>query len=215
MSDADEGAREPADSGEGAGEPGPEWSEPDTAMGDAELLAAHVGGDPTAFQTLFLRHRDRLWAVALRTMRNREEAADALQDAMVSAFRRAGSFRGDSAVTSWLHRIVVNACLDRIRRNRVREADPLDTEDGGAALLVADDDPTRRIESAELSGVVQDALGRLNADQRAALVLVDMEGMSVAEAAVELGVPQGTVKSRCARGRQKLAVLLEPLRGDL
>lgn len=184
-------------------------------MSDADLLAAHVGGDPTAFQSLFLRHRDRLWAVALRTMRNREEAADALQDAMVSAFRRAGSFRGDSAVTSWLHRIVVNACLDRIRRNRVRLTDPLDAEDGHSPGLVADDDPTRRIESAELSGIVQDALRRLNADQRAALVLVDMEAMSVAEAAVELGVPQGTVKSRCARGRQKLAALLEPLRGDL
>jgi RNA polymerase sigma-70 factor, ECF subfamily len=74
---------------------------------DAELLGAHVGGDPTAFEELVRRHRDRLWAVALRTTGDPEEAADALQDAMLSAFRRAEQFRGDSAVTTWLHRIVV------------------------------------------------------------------------------------------------------------
>ncbi len=197
--------------GQGSG-----WPEEDgPQMSDAQLLAAHVAGDPTAFQTLFLRHRDRLWAVALRTMRDREEAADALQDAMISAFRRAGSFRGDSAVTSWLHRIVVNACLDRIRRNRVRRAEPLAPEADHDLGLVAEDDPTAGVESAELSEAVRRALGTLNADQRAALVLVDMEAMSVEEAAAELGVPKGTVKSRCARGRKKLAVLLEPLRGEV
>jgi RNA polymerase sigma-70 factor (ECF subfamily) len=67
---------------------------------DRSLLAAHVDGDPEAFGVLFGRHRDRLWAVALRTLGDREEAADALQDAMVSAFRRAGSYRGDAAVTT-------------------------------------------------------------------------------------------------------------------
>src|SRR5258707_2315844 len=86
-------------------------------LSDADLLRRHVAGDPDAFGELFLRHRDRLWAVAVRTLADPEEAADALQDAMISAFRRAGSFRGDSAVTTWLHRIVVNACLDRLRRN--------------------------------------------------------------------------------------------------
>jgi RNA polymerase sigma factor (sigma-70 family) len=71
---------------------------------------------------LFLRHRDRLWAVALRTLADADEAADALQDAMISAFRRAADFRGESAVTTWLHRIVVNACLDRMRRKAARPA---------------------------------------------------------------------------------------------
>ena len=71
---------------------------------------------------IFSRHRDRLWAVAIRTLGDPEEAADALQDAMISAFRRASSFRGDSAVTTWLHRIVVNACLDRLRRRAARPA---------------------------------------------------------------------------------------------
>src|SRR5215468_128745 len=87
---------------------------------DAELLRGHVSGDPLAFGELFGRHRDRLWAVAVGTLRDPEEAADALQDAMIAAFRRADSFRGDSAVTTWLHRIVVNAALDRIRRRAAR-----------------------------------------------------------------------------------------------
>src|ERR1700685_369153 len=83
---------------------------------DTELLRRHVAGDSDAFGELFRRHRDRLWAVALRTVCDPEEAADALQDAMISAFRRAGDFRGDSAITTWLHRIVVNASLDLLRR---------------------------------------------------------------------------------------------------
>src|ERR1700746_649090 len=87
---------------------------------DAELLRRHVAGDTEAFGELFRRHRDRLWAVALRTVCDPEEAADALPDAMVSAFRREGAFRGESAVTTWLHRIVVNASLDRLRRRTAR-----------------------------------------------------------------------------------------------
>ena len=102
---------------------------PHTAAGDdrsdAELLSAHVNGDSEAFGVLFGRHRDRLWAVALRTMGNPDDAADGLQDGMVAAFRRAGSFRGEAAVTTWLHRVVVNACLDRIRAAKVRRAEAL------------------------------------------------------------------------------------------
>jgi len=84
------------------------------------LLRRHVNGDTDAFGLLFIRHKDRLWAVAVRTLGDPEEAADALQDAMISAFRQASGFRGDSAVTTWLHRIVVNACLDRLRRRAAR-----------------------------------------------------------------------------------------------
>ena len=95
------------------------------AAKDLELLRAHVAGDRDAFAELFHRHRDRLWAVALRTLGDREEAADALQDALLSAHRAAARFRGDSAVTTWLHRIVVNACLDRIRRRQAHPTVPL------------------------------------------------------------------------------------------
>ena len=170
-----------------------------------------AAGDPDAFGQLFLRHRDRLWAVAIRTLADPEEAADALQDAMISAFRRAGSFRGDSAVTTWLHRIVVNACLDRLRRKSARPAA------GGAdertldhlATAQATPDPSP---ASDTSLDVQAALRTLPPDQQAALVLVDMLGYSVADAAEILGVSQGTVKSRCARGRARLLPRLAHLR---
>lgn len=182
---------------------------------DQELLAAHVDGDPEAFAELVRRHRDRLWAVALRTMGNREDAADGLQDGLIAAFRRAGSFRGDAAVTTWLHRVVVNACLDRLRAAKVRAADALPDdldEHASRGTLVAssatDADPTAAAEAAEQRQAVLAALAQLPAEQRAALVLVDMEGYSIAEVAAILDCAEGTVKSRCARGRAKLAGLL-------
>jgi RNA polymerase sigma-70 factor (ECF subfamily) len=173
---------------------------------DAELLQAHVDGDRDAFAILVRRHQDRLWAIALRVMRNPDDAADALQDAYIAAFRRAGSFRGDAAVTTWLHRVVVNACLDRLRSQRVRAADPLPEDlDRVAEFGRAEPD---RLEAQEQRDRVVAAMALLNPDQRAALVLVDMYGYPVEEAAVILGCAVGTVKSRCARGRAKLAPLL-------
>ena len=109
--------------------------EPQALAADDELLRRHVAGDHEAFGVLFARHRERLWAVALRTLGDTEEAADALQEAMISAFRRAGSFRGDSAVTTWLHRIVVNACLDRVRRRASRPTVPAGDDHDQVALL--------------------------------------------------------------------------------
>ncbi len=180
---------------------------------DAELLAAHVAGDAEAFGELFGRHRDRLWAVALRTMGNPEDAADGLQDGLVAAYRRAGSFRGEAAVTTWLHRVVVNACLDRLRAMKVRRADALpdDLDDyaGRGALVTADGaDPAEESVAAERRRLVLEALATLPAEQRAALVLVDMEGYSIAEVAVMLECAEGTIKSRCSRGRVRLAGLL-------
>lgn len=173
---------------------------------DDALLREHVAGDPDAFGELVRRHRDRLWAVALRTLGNPDDAADGLQDGLLNAFRRAGSYRGDAAVTTWLHRIVVNACLDRTRRVAVRPTSVLEEDDHSQRLAAPDSDPadtaTRRLD-------VQNALATLSADQRVPLVLVDMEGYSVAEVAQLLGVPPGTVKSRCARARAKLAPLLK------
>ena len=133
---------------------------------DAELLAAHCAGDREAFAEIFRRHKDRMWAVAVRTCGDPELASDCVQDAFIAAYRRAGSFRGESAVTTWLHRIV------------------------------------------ELRLDVRAALDQLPEGQRAALVLVDMHGLSVAETAEILGVAEGTIKSRCARGRAAMAHLL-------
>ncbi|WP_068178815.1 RNA polymerase sigma factor SigM [Mycobacterium sp. UM_CSW] len=165
---------------------------------DAELLAAHVAGDRYAFAELFLRHQRQLHRLARLTTRTREDAEDALQDAMLSAHRGAGSFRHDAAVGSWLHRIVVNACLDRLRRAKAHPTAPLEDVHPVA-------DRTAQVETAI---VVQRALMRLPLEQRAAVVAVDMQGYSVADTAALLGVAEGTVKSRCSRGRVRLAQLL-------
>jgi RNA polymerase sigma-70 factor (ECF subfamily) len=172
---------------------------------DRDLLAAHVAGDPDAFGQLVRRHQDRLWAVAMRTLGDRDEAADAVQDALLSAYRSAASYRGEARVTTWLHRVVVNACLDRVRRNKVRQTVPM-PDDGGPA------DPRDRLGERETAAEVEAALAALPTEQRAALVLVDVHGLPVDEAADLLGIPSGTVKSRCARGRARLAVQLGHLR---
>lgn len=198
---------------------GPDASGPaDEPASDQALLRAHVDGDPDAFGQLFARHRDRLWAVAVRTMGNREDAADGLQDGLVAAYRRAGTFRGDAAVTTWLHRVVVNACLDRLRAAKVRrtEALPDDLEEyrdrgSAASATPATEDPANLAVHDERRRLVLAALASLRAEQRAALVLVDMEGYPVAEAAQLLDCAVGTVKSRCSRGRARLADVLGPL----
>src|SRR3954464_10470350 len=103
---------------------------------DRALLARHTAGDREAFGELVARHRDRLWRVALRTLGDPDDAADAVQDALVSAYRAAGSYRGDAAVTTWLHRIVVTACLDLVRPRSARPSSPLD--ETAASLLAVD-----------------------------------------------------------------------------
>src|SRR5262245_51139657 len=178
---------------------------------DAELLRRHVAGDPDAFGELFQRHRERLWAVAIRTLGDPEEAADALQDAMIAAFRRADSFRGDSAVTTWLHRIVVNAALDRMRRRSARPTTGGQDDDVLDALATGGRPLSDPSGSTDTSLDVQAALRTLVPEQQAALVLVDMLGYSVADAANVLGVSEGTVKSRAARGRAKLLPRLSHL----
>jgi RNA polymerase sigma-70 factor, ECF subfamily len=180
-------------------------------LDDKALIAAHVGGDPEAFAELVRRHRDRLWAVAMRTLGDPEEASDALQDALISAFRAAGSYRGDAAVTTWLHRVVVNACLDRVRRKQARPSVPL-PDDLATRPEVAD--PRDRTDERMVSLDVQTALTTLPEEQRAAVVLVDVLGHSVSEAAAILDCPEGTVKSRCFRGRARLLPLLAHLRNQ-
>ncbi|CAM4237235.1 RNA polymerase sigma factor SigM [Nocardiopsis rhodophaea] len=180
---------------------------------DKELLSRHAQGDDRAFDELVRRHRERMWAVAIRVLGDPEEASDALQDAFLSAFRAAHRFRGEARVSTWLHRIVVNACHDRMRRKMVRPAVP--TEDitldalSNERAASAPADPTGRSDSAM---DVHSALDRLPAEQRLALILVDMLGYRVDEAADILEVAAGTVKSRCARGRARLLPYLTHLR---
>ncbi|MEV8127058.1 RNA polymerase sigma factor SigM [Streptomyces sp. NPDC085944] len=185
-----------------------------SGISDQDLLARHVEGDPDAFGEVVRRHRDRLWAVALRTLGDREEAADAVQDALVSAYRAAHTFRGQAAVTTWLHRITVNACLDRARKAASRKTAPVDDTERLEQLLEPHESASAPAERNDLHRQLLAALSTLPADQRAALVLVDMQGYPVAEAARILDVPSGTIKSRCARGRARLLPLLTHLRPD-
>jgi RNA polymerase sigma-70 factor (ECF subfamily) len=166
---------------------------------DAQLLAAHAAGDRHAFAELFDRHRLALQRLAQLTSLTREDADDAVQEAMLKAHRNAATFRYDCAVSSWLYRIVVNACLDRLRRSKSQPTTALldDTHPVG--------DHAARVDTAV---VVERALLRLPVEQRAAVVAVDMQGYSVAETARMLGVAEGTVKSRCSRARAKLAETL-------
>ncbi|QLL07453.1 RNA polymerase sigma factor SigM [Mycobacterium vicinigordonae] len=165
---------------------------------DAELLTAHVAGDRRAFAELFARHHRRLYRLAKLISLNAEDAEDALQEAMLSAHRGAASFRRNAQVSSWLHRIVLNACLDRLRRAKAQPAVPLRWD-----YPVAD-----RTTQSDTAIVVQRALMRLPVEQRAVVVAVDMHGYSIAETAALLGVAEGTVKSRCSRARARLARLL-------
>ncbi|MFE6687812.1 RNA polymerase sigma factor SigM [Streptomyces sp. NPDC057743] len=181
---------------------------------DADLLALHVKGDPDAFGEIVRRHRNRLWAVALRTLGDREEAADAVQDALVSAYRAAHTFRGQSAVTTWLHRITVNACLDRARKTASRRTSPVAETERLEQLLEPEESAALPAERQDVHRELLIALRTLPEEQRAALVLVDMQGYSVAEAAAILDVPTGTVKSRCSRGRARLLPLVTHLRDE-
>lgn len=169
---------------------------------DAGLLDAHLAGDPDAFGELVTRHRDVLWAVALRTTGNPADAEDALQEAMISALRSVERFERRSAVRTWLYRIVVNASLDRLRRNAARPTAPLDDLDPASPV----DDTARATDRMDIMAALQE----LSPGQRAAVVLVHIEGLSVAEAAEVLELPEGTVKSRCSRARAQLAAMLRP-----
>lgn len=171
---------------------------------DADLLSAHVAGSATAFTELVRRHQNALWAVALRMMRDPDDAADVVQDALVKAFRRADTFRGEARVSTWLHRIVVTTALDALRAARHADVLPFRPVD------VADQHDA--ITARQMQIDVAEALSLLPDDQRAAVVLVDLAGFSVQDAAWALQCPVGTVKSRCYRARARLAPLLAAYR---
>lgn len=177
------------------------------ALDDAALVAAHREGDVQAFGELVRRHGDRLWAVALGVLRNSDDAREAVQEALLTAFRRLDGYRGDAALSTWLHRILVNVCIDRIRRDTRRPAEPWPEHD------VADRRPDPSHTATTRIDVVA-ALAALPEDQRIVIQLVDVEGHPVADAARLLDIPTGTVKSRCARGRLRLAELLGHLREE-
>jgi RNA polymerase sigma-70 factor (ECF subfamily) len=180
----------------------------DTEIGhasDEALLRRFVGGEDAAFSELMRRHEDRVFAMAFRITGDRSEALDATQEAFIALFRRAGSFRGHSAFSTWLYRIGMNAAYDVVRKRRPTvEADPDLTQD------IASSGATDMEEAAGIRSDVAGALAALPPAYREAVVMHDLGGISYEDIATLTKVSLGTVKSRISRGRRALAELLEP-----
>ena len=179
------------------------------AADDAVLIEQYLAGDAAAFDALMRAHEDRVFSICLRMLRDREAALDATQETFITVFRKADRFAGRSAFSTWLYRVAVNTSYDVARRTRRKTADPLPE-----GLDPADPSSGDSYESADLRPDIEAALAEIPAEFRAAVVLADLEGLSLDTVAEALGVPVGTVKSRVFRGRRLLAELLGNLRGD-
>jgi RNA polymerase sigma-70 factor (ECF subfamily) len=191
-----------------------------TSFSEKTLIKAAQHGDLEAFNLLVLRYQNLLFGIALRLLNDEDVAADAVQEALISAFRRFNTFRGDS-LRSWLARVVVNACYDEMRKKRRQHSVPLELfnaegEEIETSYWLVDPqaDPELQYESSELETAIQNSLDKLPPIYRLMLVLVDVEGLSYEEAASAAGIPVGTVKSRLARARLQMQRSLQ-LAGEL
>ena len=185
------------------------------AAPEKTLIRAAQRGDLEAFNLLIIRYQNLLFGIALRLLNDEDAAADAVQEALISAFRRFHTFRGDS-LRSWLARVVVNACYDEIRKKRRQHSVPLeqfnaegDEIETSYWLVDAQADPEVQYEAGELETAIQKSLNKLPEIYRVILVLVDIEGLSYEEAANAAHVPVGTVKSRLARARLQMQKSLQ------
>ncbi|MCC6176483.1 MAG: sigma-70 family RNA polymerase sigma factor [Chloroflexi bacterium] len=189
----------------------------DQGIAETRAIEAARRGDPAAFNQLVLAYQTTAYNVALRTLGNPDDAADAAQDAFLSAYRAISDFRGGS-FKSWLLRIVVNTCYDLLRRRQRRPSSSLDelVEETGESPAVADRKigPERAALASETAQAIEHALALLPDDQRLIVVLCDVQGQSYEEAAEITGVALGTVKSRLSRARARLRHLLTE-RGEL
>jgi len=190
-------------------------------MDETTLIQAARRGDLNAFNELILHHQNFLFGLAARILGDEESAADAVQDALLSAFRKINTFRGES-IKSWLTRILVNACYDELRRGHRRRAIPLervsaDDEEMEPGLWMADPTagPEESCESHELEYAIEICLQSVTPAFRAVLVLVDIEDLSYEETAMMIGIPVNTVKSRLARARMKMREELQRFNDQL
>jgi len=184
-----------------------------SSANDETLVKAARRGEMGAFEELVARHRDKLYARAFSMTRNEEDAIDLSQEAWIKGWQRLEQFQGDSSFTTWMTRIVINLCLDHLRKQKRHRADSIeamDDESGGVerqmpAMTV---NPTEGLERAELRGRIDRALGQLSAEHRAVLVLHEFEEMEYKTIAKTIGCSMGTVMSRLFYARRKLATLL-------
>ena len=185
-------------------------------MDELALIQTAQHGDLDSFNTLILHYQDMVFHTALRILGDEDLAADASQEAFISAFRSINSFRGGS-FKAWLMRTVTNACYDELRRQKRRPTTPLepDTKDGeemDSPRWLADPNmtPAEKSEADELEHAIQHCLDALPTDFRTVVVLADIQGLDYSEVATAIHVPLGTIKSRLARARLRLR---ECLRG--
>lgn len=188
-------------------------------MEDRGLADAIRAGDVGAFEAVLRDHGPSLLAVARRLLRDEEEAREALQDAMVSAFRARAGFEGASRVSTWLHRIVINSCVMRLRKKHRRAEVPIDQwlpafkPDGHYEAMFTDWSPAADalLERDELRAHVREAVDRLPETHRTVLLMRDIEGLGIDEIAGALGISPNAVKIRVHRARQALRTELDPL----
>lgn len=184
---------------------------------DQALVRKAQRGDMAAFEELVARHRDKIYARAYSMMRNEEDALDLSQEAWVKGWQRLSQFQGDSSFATWMTRIVINLCLDAIRRqkrHRTESIEEMDAESGGVErqMPVVSVNPTEGLERSELRTRIDAALDKLSYAHRTVLVLHEFEGMEYKLIAKTMDCSIGTVMSRLFYARRKLAVLLEDLR---
>jgi RNA polymerase sigma-70 factor, ECF subfamily len=173
-------------------------------LSDGAAVAAAQRGDAAAFEWLVRRHQQRALAVAIGVLRSKEDARDACQEAFFRAYRGLAGFDKQAQFSTWLHRIVVNVCIDRLR-HRAPNLVALDDVEG---VLAGDDDPTRAVEGGELGGRIGAALGQLSAKHRTVLVLRELEGLSYLEIAEAMSCSVGTIMSRLFHARRRMQELL-------
>ena len=184
---------------------------------DRTLVRAAQRGDMAAFEELVARHRDKIYARAYSMMRNEEEAVDLSQEAWVKGWQRLGQFQGEAGFGTWMTRVVINLCLDQLRkqkRQRTESIEAMDEESGGVErqMPVVTSNPTAGLERAELRQRIDRALALLSHEHRTVLVLHEFEEMEYKEIARTMGCSIGTVMSRLFYARRKLAALLADLK---
>jgi RNA polymerase sigma-70 factor, ECF subfamily len=180
---------------------------------DRALVRRIAAGDRGAFEFLMRRYNRRLFRLARATLRNDTEAEDALQDAYIAAYRSIGQFRGDAALSTWLSRLVLNACLGRVRRQARRDnivpmLDQHDNAEVDAMMTTESDLPEHALARTEMRALLERELDALPEVFRTVFVLRCVEEMSVEETASCLGIPEATVRSRHFRARQMLRASL-------
>jgi RNA polymerase sigma-70 factor (ECF subfamily) len=177
------------------------------AADDIALLDRFLGGDVVAFDELVRAHEDRVFGICLRMMSDREAALDAVQETFLTVFRKADRFQAKAAFSTWLYRVAVNTCYDQLRKAKRRRTEPLpETTDP------ADPGTDDQLSAVELRPDIEAALFAIPVEFRSAVVLVDLQGLSLEQASAVLDVPVGTIKSRVFRGRRQLASNLGNLR---